>query len=286
MCTLVETKDAKIVIDPGVALGPSRYGLPPHQLEWDRLEAHWRRIVELAGKAQVLVVTHYHYDHHNPNDHLEIYKGKVVLVKHPTEKINYSQKTRAAYFLKQLEGFPTQLEYCDGGDFTFGRTRVKFSPPVFHGTNPKLGYVTEVLVEERGRKFIFTSDVEGPSQKDQADFILQNRPNLVMLDGPLSYMVGYRYSFENLKASVENMVKIVEVCPLEALVVDHHLLRDLKWRERIETVFKAGEKKKVKVMAAAEYLGAPLDMLEARRAELYKKIPQPRGAEARRAIEE
>jgi predicted metallo-beta-lactamase superfamily hydrolase len=146
--------------------------------------------------------------------------------------------------------------------------------------------VTEVLVEERGRKFIFTSDVEGPSQKDQADFILQNRPNLVMLDGPLSYMVGYRYSFENLKASVENMVKIVEVCPLEALVVDHHLLRDLKWRERIETVFKAGEKKKVKVMAAAEYLGAPLDMLEARRVELYKKIPQPRGAEARRAIEE
>ena len=30
MATYVETKDVKIFIDPGVALGPSRYGLPPH----------------------------------------------------------------------------------------------------------------------------------------------------------------------------------------------------------------------------------------------------------------
>jgi len=280
MCTLIETKDTKILIDPGVALGPSRYGLPPHRLELDRLDSHWRRIVEVAGKAKVLIVTHYHYDHHNPNEHLEIYRGKVALVKHPKEKINYSQKARAAYFLKHLEGLTSRLEFCDGKELTFGRTRVKFSPPVFHGTNPKLGYVVELLVEERGQRVIYTSDVEGPSQRDQVSFILKNKPNLLILDGPLSYMVGYRYSFENLEASVKNMVKITKACPLEALVVDHHLLRDLQWRERIKAVFKAGEEKGVKILTAAEYLGLATETLEAWRAELYKKWPQAETVEA------
>lgn len=270
MSTFVETKDVKILIDPGVALWPRRYNLPPHQIELERLEEHWAKIVKYATLSDVLIITHYHYDHHNPNDHLEIYKNKTVLIKHPTEKINRSQTKRVAYFLQQIKGLPQKLEYSDGREFQFGNTKIKFSQPVFHGTNSKLGYVTEVLIDD-GYRFIHTSDVEGPSLDDQTEFILQNKPNLVILDGPLSYMLGFRYSHESLNASIENMIKIIENCPLDSLVIDHHFLRDLKWKERIAEVFEAGKQKNVKIQTAAEFLGIPVDMLEARRRELWQK---------------
>jgi hypothetical protein len=270
MATFVETNDVKILIDPGVSLAPIRYGLEPHPLELKRLSEHWKEIVRFAKESDVLIITHYHYDHHNPWEHLEIYKDKVVLIKHPTEKINYSQKGRAAYFLNQIKNLPKRLEYADGKEFEFGKTKIKLSKPVFHGTNPRLGFVFEVLIDDGEFKFLHTSDVEGPSQDDQLDFILENKPNLVFLDGPLSYMI-YRFGVQAMKNSVENMIKIIENCPLDALIVDHHFLRDLKWKERIVDVFKIADKKRVKVQTAAGYSGKPIEMLEAHRKELYEK---------------
>ena len=136
-----------------------------------------------------------------------------------------------------------------------------------------MGYVTEVLIDD-GYKFIHTSDVEGPGIKDQADFILKKKPNLLIIDGPLTYMLGFRYSYEDLNNSIKNMIKIINGCPLEVLIIDHHLLRDLKWKERIAEVFKAAEKKAVKVQTAAEFVRKPIDMLEAHRKELYQKHPK------------
>ena len=269
MATYVETKDLKLFIDPGVALGPIRYSLEPHPIELRRLDEHWKEIVKLAKKAEVLIITHYHYDHYNPWEYLEIYKKKIVLVKHPTEKINKSQKQRSAFFLEQIKGLPKQLEYADGKEFKFGKTRVRLSKPVFHGTNPRLGYVIEVLVDD-GYRFIHTSDVEGPSQKDQTDFVLKNKPNLVFLDGPLSYMM-YRFGVKAMKNSVENIIKIIKSCPLDDLIIDHHFLRDLKWKEKISEVFKVAEKKKLEVKTSADYVEKRIDMFEAHRKELYEK---------------
>jgi predicted metallo-beta-lactamase superfamily hydrolase len=63
MATYVETKDLKILIDPGVSLAPLRYGMEPHPLEWQRLDETWETIKRYAEESDVLVVTHYHYDH-------------------------------------------------------------------------------------------------------------------------------------------------------------------------------------------------------------------------------
>lgn len=268
MATFIKTKDVRILIDPGVSLAPIRYSLPPHPVELQKLKEHWSEVVKFAEKAEILIITHYHYDHHNPSDNLEIYERKIVLLKHPTEKINLSQKRRAAFFLDQIKGFPKRIEYCDGKEFTFGETRIKFSKPVFHGTNPRLGFVVEVLIDD-GYKFLYTSDVEGPAIEEQIEFILKAKPNLIFLDGPMTYMLGFRYSYASLNNSIENMMKMIKNCPLDALVVDHHFLRDLRWRERIEDVFKAAEVGKVKLQCAAEYAGKPIDMLEARRRELW-----------------
>jgi len=285
MATYVETKDVKIFIDPGVSLAPIRYSLPPHPIELKRLDEHWNEIVKLAKKAEVLIITHYHYDHHNPWENLEIYDGKTILIKHPTENINYSQKERSAFFLDQIKDRPKKLEYADGKKYQFGKTKLEFSKAVFHGTNPRLGYVIEVFVDDGEFKFLHTSDVEGPNNDAQTEFVLEKKPNLVFSDGPLSYIM-YRFGTKAMNSSVENMIKIIEKCPLEAFITDHHFLRDLKWKDKISKVFEVAEKKKVKVGTAADYLGKLIDMLEAHRKDLYKNYPEMKVTVKKKMFEE
>lgn len=272
MATFVGTEDCKILIDPGVALGPYRYRLPPHPTEIERMNEHWAKIKGYADKSDVLIVTHYHYDHHDPGEP-ELYEDKNVFLKHSTEKINKSQEKRASYFLAQLGDLPKRLEYSDGREFTFGGTVIRFSKPVFHGTNDKLGYVTEVSIREGDSCFVHTSDVEGPSIEDQAGFILEEKPDVLYLDGPLSYMLGFRYSQASLQYSVKNMVKIIEETPVEKFIIDHHFLRDLKWKERIEGAFGAAKSKGIEILTAAEFSGQKVEMLEAKRKELYENFP-------------
>ncbi len=272
MATFIETKDVKILIDPSAALGPSRYNKPPHAREIERLNEHWEKIKKYAKKADILIVTHYHYDHHNP-EYPEMYKNKTVFLKHPTENINKSQKQRAAYFLEKLGNMPKKIEYSDGNEFTFGKTKIKFSPAVFHGTNNLLGYVTEVLVDDGKQRFIHTSDVEGPAVEEQARFIIGNNPDIVYLDGPLSYMLGFRYSYDNLDKSVHNLIRIFEKTRIKTLVIDHHFLRDKKWKERMKNALEAAEKKKIRLITAAEFNGMEIEMLEANRAQLWKDFP-------------
>jgi hypothetical protein len=276
MATCVETPDVRITIDPGVALGPYRYGLPPHRLELQRESELWESVKAHANRSEVLVITHYHYDHHDPS-YPELYDKKTVYIKHPRENINKSQQGRSSYFLEVLGKTPNKIETADGKEFAFGKTKIRFSQPVFHGISPKLGYVLETCVEYKREKFIHTSDVQGPSVEAQAAFILSEKPNFIIVDGPMTYMLGYRYPQKSVDSSVANLIKIMEETPAETIVMEHHFLRDLKYKERIAKVYEVAKEKKVKVITAAEFLGREQDMLEARRSELYKKFPGDKG---------
>jgi len=270
MATFIETDDLRILIDPGVALAPIRYGLEPHFLEWQRLDETWEEIKRYAEEADVLIVTHYHYDHHDP-DYPELYKNKTVFVKHPTENINISQKERASFYLTAIKDLPKKLEFADGRNFQMGKTLIIFSKAVCHGTNPRLGYVTELSIKSNSEKFLYTSDVEGPSLQDQIDFILKENPNVLFVDGPMTYMLGYRYSYKSLEISNNNLVRAIKETNLNTMVLDHHFLRDLDYKVRIKPVYEAAEKRKVKVLTAAEFCGRKIEMLEASRRELYAK---------------
>ncbi|MGQ9544715.1 MAG: MBL fold metallo-hydrolase [Candidatus Bathycorpusculaceae bacterium] len=270
MATFIETDDLKILVDPGVALAPIRYGLEPHPLEWQRLDETWESIRQYAENADVLIVTHYHYDHHDP-DSPELYRNKTVFIKHPTENINRSQKERAAFFLEAIKGMPKKLEIADTKAFQLGKTLITFSKAVCHGTNPRLGYVTEVSIKSNNEKFLYTSDVEGPSLEDQIHFILDEKPDVLFVDGPMTYMLGFRYSFKSLEVSSVNLVKAIKETNLHTLVLDHHFLRDLNYKLRIKPVYEAAEKRGVRVVTAAEFRGRRIEMLEALRKELYAK---------------
>jgi predicted metallo-beta-lactamase superfamily hydrolase len=270
MATYVETDDVKVVLDPGVSLAPLRYGLEPHYLELQRMDEVWSDIKNYSSEADVLIVTHYHYDHHDP-DSPDIYGGKLVLIKDPNENINFSQRRRASYFLDKINNLARKISIADGNSFKFGGTLISFSKAVFHGTNPKLGFVVEVSIRSGGEVFLYTSDVEGPSVDSQVEFILAEKPNILFVDGPMTYMLGYRYSNRSLKASIENLIRILSLRCVETLVLDHHLLRDLKYRERVSRVYDVAGGFNCRVLTAAEFSGRSIEMLEAHRKDLYEK---------------
>jgi predicted metallo-beta-lactamase superfamily hydrolase len=269
MATFVQTDDITLLIDPGVSLASSRYKLPPHPIEEQRLSETWADIKEHATRSDVLIVTHYHYDHYDPEEP-EIYKDKIVYLKDPKESINKSQAKRASYFLDKLKGMPKSLDIADAMVFKHGSTAIKFSSPVFHGTNSKLGYVVEVSISCSGEKLVFSSDVEGPAVDDQVEFIIQEDPDIVILDGPMTYMLGFRYSYKSLALSIANIKRILSETSVKCIMVEHHFMRDLKYKERIAEVYEYAAEKDVKVITAAEYIGREIDILEARRKELFK----------------
>lgn len=270
MATFVETDDIAVLIDPGVSLAPRRYNLPPHPIEEQRRDEIWADVKEHAVRSDVLVVTHYHYDHHDP-DAPEIYEGKIVYLKHPKEKINKSQTGRASHFLNNLKEIPKSIDTADGKEFKHGSTIIKFSPPVYHGTNPKLGYVVEVSISCGGECMVFTSDIEGPSVADPAEFIIHENPDIVILDGPMTYMLGFRYSRKSVELAIKNMCQMIRATSVKCILVEHHFMRDQKYKERIPEVYECAAENGVDVITAAEYLGRNIELLEASRKELYAK---------------
>ena len=272
MATYVQTKDLNILIDPGVALAPRRYGLPPHPIEIERMNIHYEEIVDYAENSEVLIVTHYHYDHHMPSVP-EIFNGKIAFLKHPKENINRSQRGRASYFLNLLSGLPQRIEFADGREFKIGETLIKFSKAVFHGTNPRLGYVIEISITDGEEKLVYTSDIEGPAIEDQVNFILEEKPNFLIVDGPMTYMLGYRYSQKSLEESNKNLIRVVRECKPHIIIIDHHFMRDLNYRERIKPLYDVAKEEGVKVISAAEFAKKPIEMLEAHRKDLYKEHP-------------
>jgi len=88
------------------------------------------------------------------------------------------------------------------------------------------------------------------------------------MDGPPSYFLGWKFSMENLKKAEGNLLDIMKNTECH-LVLDHHLLRDLKYKERLPILYEMyGDR----IRTFAEFNGKKNNMLEARRKELWKGI--------------
>lgn len=274
MATVIKTKHVQIMIDPSAALGPRRYGLPPHPLEYEKLKEHKEVIVESSKESDLIIVTHYHYDHiPRPSEGVAWLVGKKLLIKDPNHMINFSQRMRARNFLEMLSKFDVRVEAVDGGEINVGGTKIKFSRPVQHGNSSKLGYVLEVLVEDSGEKILFTSDVEGPVDEEQVRFILSNKPDILICDGPMTYMLGDKYGWEDLEKALKNLKRIIVKTELSTLILDHHLVRDKDWRMKIREFLEevCGD---VEIHTAASYMGLPENPLESMRDVLWREQPQ------------
>jgi len=272
MCTYIETEDVRITIDPAVALAEKRFNLGPHAKEVERMGQLAERIRKRATESDIIVITHYHYDHHDPGDTvpLDIYSGKTILTKDPKNRINSSQGNyRAPLFLAMIKGRAKKVEVADGRRFSFGGTEVEFSDAVCHGADSAMGYVIQTMVRKGEEKVVHTSDVQGPSRQDQADFILTHRPQTAIIDGPMLYMLGYAYSQEDLEASLGNLRAMLSG-GTKKIVLDHHFARDLTFGKYLDEL--RAEFMDAKIGTAAEFMGMEDDLLEARRRELHKGL--------------
>ncbi len=319
-CTLVRTPDVSVLIDPGCAVMQPSYPLSDEE-KIALLEQAFVFISQAAGKADRLVITHYHYDHFLLVP--ELYAGKAVWLKDPNRWINRSQWERAREFLDMVvkarggslpleepQDDPTLdedpldrlalaqakdfgnyrqrreelftkgrervakhrqlwragpwvaknklremgIEFADGGQFRVGETTIRFTAPLFHGIEyANTGWVIAVVVEHGGEKLIYSSDLEGPTIEDYAQWIISEQPKYLILDGPSTYLLGYMLNRTNLDRAIGNAKRILEECEakLEVMVFDHHLLRDRRYRERTAQVWEA----RAKVVTAAEWLG-------------------------------
>ncbi len=246
MCTLVETPDVKVLLDAGISLCPSRFGLPPHPIEFQTIARLRRRIAEVADKAEVVTISHYHFDHHTPSfeDWLvnwteanetarHIYEGKRLLVKNPREKINPSQRQRAWMFQKTGGGYAKTLEPADGTSFKFGKgTVLSFSEPVTHGPeNAQLGWVIMVNVRYETEGFMFAPDVQGPMSKRALEQICAVKPDVIMVGGPPFYLGSFKVDEAQLQQGLDNLTVLAKTVPLT--ILEHHALRDESWQQRI-----------------------------------------------------
>ena len=108
-CTLVITPDVKILIDPGVAIMHPTFPAPD-TLKFEWLEEGREAVRKASRKADVIVISHYHYDHFTDFEK-EIYEGKLVLAKNPNEYINDSQRKRALEFYSRIWKFAGGIKF-------------------------------------------------------------------------------------------------------------------------------------------------------------------------------
>lgn len=275
MCTFIET-DQKILIDPGTSLGPKRFGLPPWLTEFDALHNSRARINEYAKIADIVTISHYHHDHFTPfnidrfldsstKNAETVYRDKKLFIKHPELKINKSQSKRANTFLKSLKHLNNDINYSDGDSFKIGDTVLKFSNPLPHGSKgSKLGFLVAVTIQWEGESLMHASDVQGPIYNGAKNVILDENPDILILSGPPIYLLGFALRKEDINNARENLIELTQEIP--TVVVDHHLLRDLRCYNFIESV---KEETTNKVLFASELIGEEPNLLEAHRKEFY-----------------
>lgn len=330
-CCLVETPDASILLDPGIAaMQPSFPASRLQKLRW-KMKGK-KEIKRAASRADIIIISHYHHDHYMPND-LGIYKHKLILAKDPNAYINDSQRKRAELFYSKLcKRFgkislaeillkPEKLSYAnplnelkiaskkDFGDynrrrkelikaglnwfkarakkwqsyaripeldfenlhvrfadrkqFCFGETKIRFTKPLFHGIEfARVGWVIATVIEYEGKKFIHTSDLNGPIIEDYAEWLCKEKPDLLVLDGPATYMLGYMFNRINLNRAIENACKIIKETNAKLIIYDHHLPREKRFKERTSKLWQLVKKLNKNVSTAAEYLGKKPIVLE------------------------
>ena len=314
---LIRTPSVSILVDPGAAEMQPSYPLPHEEKARLREEA-LLKIKEASKRAELVFISHYHYDHHTlPHEAPELYDGKELWIKNPNMWINRSQWNRARLFLSELSTFlgrrvgmdkpsPISFEdpvsklelalsrdygsyrerkeelmekgrrwlkdlfslwrrgpwvyegdgifFADGRRIRKGSTDIRFTEPLFHGSEyDRVGWVLALVVEHGGKKILYTSDIQGPIIEDYAIWIISENPDLLILDGPPTYLLGYMLNMTNLTRAIENGRKILSL--KSPIIYDHHPLREPLYMERLKPLYDESKRREEFFGTASEILG-------------------------------
>jgi len=268
MATYVECGGTGLLIDPGATLAPSRSNLPPADEEWEALRRANDRISAYAARAQIVFVSHYHEDHFRSDP--ATYLGRLVLAKDPRRMVVGQQARRAGALWTALAP-AARVRAADGFALREVRLNLRVSPPLAHGLEgTTLGYVVALTVEDPAERerFVFASDVQGPLSPVATAYLLRERPTLLYLSGPPSYIES-ELSVGAIDRGIDNLLRVLDVTGCR-VIMDHHALRDVRAPARFARLWETG-----RVLTAARYLGVEDNSLEARRAQLWAAARKP-----------
>ena len=268
MATYVECGGTGLLIDPGATLAPSRSSLPPADEEWEALRRANDRISAYAARAQIVFVSHYHADHFRSDP--ATYVGRLVIAKNPRRMVGGQQARRAGELWTALAPV-ARVQAADGFTLREAGMILRVSPPLAHGLEgTSLGYVVALTVEDPAERerFVFASDVQGPLSPVATAYLLRERPTLLYLSGPPSY-IERELGAGAIDRGIDNLLRVLDMTGCR-VIMDHHALRDARAAARFARLWETG-----RVLTAARYLGLADNSLESRRAQLWAAVRKP-----------
>ncbi len=280
MATYVEVGRTGILIDPGATLAPARFNLPPAEEEWDALRRANDRISAYAARASLVFVSHYHEDHFRSDP--ASYMGRTVLAKDPARMVAGLQARRGAALWTAL-ATSARVERADGARWATVDVEVSVSPPLPHGPDgTPLGYVLALSLSDAAerQRFVFASDVQGPMSPVATAYLVRQRPTLLYLSGPPSY-IEREIGAAAVERGIDNLLRVVDATGCR-VIMDHHALRDTRFDERFARLWETGV-----VVTAAGHLGladAPLESRRHRAWAAVRKGPAPVARAGARAM--
>jgi predicted metallo-beta-lactamase superfamily hydrolase len=264
LCCVVNTRGRKILIDPGVALGYTRFQLLPHPFQVAVDERIQKRIIHEWAAATDIVISHFHGDHvplANANPYqLDIEK---VASLNPDAVIWAKSTQLSPTETKRARAFSTALN----NDIIAAEGKTDgllcFSQPVPHGKAKGREKVIMTRIEE-DFTFVHASDIQ--LLNDEAiSQIVSWRPDIVLASGPPLYL--HKLAGEDVEKAWHNALLLSQ--KVATLIIDHHLLRSLEgagWLERL-----CSEAPRI-VTCGADFMEKPRMLLEARRPQLYDEM--------------
>ena len=274
MATYVEVAGTGILIDPGATLAPMRFNLPPAAEEWEALRRANDRISAYASRASLIFVSHYHDDHFRSDP--ATYAGRTVLAKDPDRQVGGSQHRRGTELWSVLREH-ARPTVADGYERKEHAMELRVSLPLPHGAEgTPMGYVLALSVHDPAERerFVFASDVQGPLSGVAAAWLIQQRPTLVYLSGPPSY-IEREMGTQAIERGIDNLRRLIDATGCR-VIMDHHAVREAAFEARFQRLFATG-----RVVTAAGHLGVPLAALESRRRQLWTAVARKPAATAR-----
>jgi predicted metallo-beta-lactamase superfamily hydrolase len=271
LCCRIRTGGRTILIDPGVALGPLRYGLPPHPAEVAAAVRVRETILGECAGATDVVFSHYH------GDHVPLASPSPYQL--PLARVSFPGETRLWYKGPDLLSRRSLRRRDDLIGF-FGRAPVPaegqrdgpiaFSHTVSHGGTPgRLGGVMMTCIRDGDEIFVHTSDMQLLDRTAVAT-IAGWGATTVFASGPPLYLPAL--SLGERKIAWEHARFLAEA--VDRLILDHHLLRSRQgfaWLDQLSAL--SG----TEVTCAAGYEKTTPLLLEAKRKELFRRMPVPDG---------
>jgi predicted metallo-beta-lactamase superfamily hydrolase len=267
---LIELNVRKIFIDPGIALGWTRYGFLPHPFQIAIGAAIRENIIDDLKSTSDVIFSHFDGDHcplFNPNPYqlgIPDVKNSLsncrIWAKGPNNCPPIQRKRREE--LINITG--KDIQKAEG----MKEGPLEFSFPVPHGRQgQKQNTVIMSRIEENGITFVHASDIQLLNEKT-IEIIIDWKPDIVLASGPPLYLYPPALSKTQSESAWKNALKLSK--HVDSLIIDHHLLRSvegIKWLEKLECYAKN------KVCCAADFMKREPIFLEAWRKELYEWLP-------------